>query len=230
MNLLEAIKLRKTIRAYKPDPVSKEMLTEILDIARWAPSGANSQPWEFLILTGDVLKELNHTHLEKIHSKNKKHCPDIEMFLKAPKGTYAKRALKFFKQFLNLIVTEDGKKKMQKWFELSSTVYGAPALIIIVADKKVSGWFLLDIGLVTQTIALVAQEYGLGTSILGDVIFYPEELRRIVNIPNSKQIIIGIAIGYPDWNNPLNSLRTDREPIEKLMTWCEIREEEEKNV
>jgi len=53
---------------------------------------------------------------------------------------------------------------------------------------------------------------------LGDAAAFPEEMRRIANIPESKRVIIGIAIGYPDWNNPLNSLRTEREPIKNLIT------------
>jgi len=108
---------------------------------------------------------------------------------------------------------------------MSVSNYGAPARIIIVADKSAPGWFIFDIGIVTQTIALAAQEYGLATCILGDAAAYPNDVRRIVGIPESKQIVIGIAIGYPDLDDPLNSLRTEREPVEELVTWCGTAEE-----
>ena len=222
MELLEAIKSRRSIRAFKPDPVPKKVLTQLLDVARQAPSGANNQPWEFYIFMGEARDKLTNAMLEKWRLKGMKSLsPDIKMFLKHPKGPYEKRQNVFFRQFLDLIEPEDGKKKMQKWLELSFSQYGAPALIIIAVDKMASGWFIFDTGSITQTIALVAQEYGLGTCILGDVTAYPEEIRRIASIPESKQAIIGIAIGYPDWDDPLNSLRTDREPVEKLVTWCE---------
>ena len=231
MELLEAIKSRKSIRAYKPDPVPGEVLAELLEVARWAPSGTNTQPWEFFVLTGEMLDKLNHTMLEKVGSGEIwKPRPDIEMFTKHPKGPYAKRQQKFFKQFLDLLDPEKGKAGMQKWCELSVNNYGAPALIIIVADKSAGGWFIFDIGLITQTIALAAQEYGLGTCILGDATAFPEEMRRIANIPESKQVIIGIAIGYPDWESPLNSLRTEREPVERLVTWRGMAEEREKTM
>lgn len=230
MELLEAIKLRKSVRAYKPDPAPREVLTELLEVARWAPSGTNSQPWEFFVLTGKVLDELNHTIVEKVRSGDIKPHPDIEMlFTIPPKGLYGKRQQKFFKQVIDLIEPEEGKNKMQKWYELSVSNYGAPARIIIVADKSAPSWFIFDIGLITQTIALAAQEYGLGTCILGDAAAYPEEVRRIANIPESKQVVIGIAIGYPDCDHPLNSLRTDREPVEKLVTWRGMAEEGGKN-
>ncbi|MCD6232676.1 nitroreductase family protein [Candidatus Aerophobetes bacterium] len=76
--------------------------------------------------------------------------------------------------------------------------------------------------------ALAAQEYGLGTCILGEVAAFPEDVKRIANIPESKRPVIAIAIGYPDWEHPYNSFRTDREPIEKLVTWRRIVGEREK--
>jgi len=224
MKLLEAIKSRKSIRAYKSDPVPGEVLTELLDIAGWAPSATNTQPWEFFVLTGKVLDDLNHATIAKIREDMKPN-PDIAIFETPPKGTYSKRQQKFFKQILGIIEPEEGKNKMQNWFEMSVGNYGAPARIVIVADKSAPGWFAFDIGIVTQTIVLAAQEYGLGTCILGDAAAYPDEVRRIAGIPESKRIVIGIAIGYPDWDHPLNSLRTGREPVEELVTWCEAAEE-----
>ena len=224
MKLLESIKSRKSIRAYKSDSVPGEVLTELLDIARWAPSATNTQPWEFFVLTGKVLADLNHATVVKIREDMKPN-PDIGIFETPPKGTYSKRQQKFFKQILDLVEPVKGKDKMQNWFEMSVGNYGAPARIVIVADESAPGWFAFDIGIVTQTIALAAQEYGLGTCILGDAAAYPDEVRRIANIPESKRIIIGIAIGYPDWDHPLNSLRTGREPVEELVTWCGVAEE-----
>ena len=228
MELLDAIKSRRSVRAYKPDPVPGEVLTELLEVARWAPSGTNTQPWEFFVLTGKVLDDLNHATVAKIREGMKPN-PDIDSFETPPKGSYAKRQQKFFNQILDLVEPEEGKNKMQNWFRMSVSNYGAPARIVIVADKSAPGWFVFDIGIVTQTIALAAQEYGLGTCILGDAAAYPDEVRRIANIPESKQIIIGIAIGYPDWDDPLNSLRTGREPIEELVTWRGAAEEGWKN-
>ena len=228
MELIEAIKSRRSVRAYKPDPVSGEVLTELLEVARWAPSGTNTQSWEFFVLTGKVLDDLNRATVANIREGMKPN-PDIEALETPPKGACAKRQQKFFKQILDLVDPVPGMNKMQNWFEMSVSNYGAPARIVIVADKSAPGWFIFDIGIVTQTIALAAQEYGLATCILGDAAAYPDVVRRIANIPESKQIIIGIAIGYPDWDAPLNSLRTGREPVEELVTWCGTAEERGEN-
>ena len=224
MELLEAIKSRRSVRAYKPDPVPEEVLKELLEVARRAPSGTNTQPWEFFVLAGKLLDDLNHVIVANIREGVKPN-PDIDACETPPKGLYAKRQQKFFKQILDFVKPAPGTNKMQKWFEMSVSNYGAPARIIIVADSSAPGWFVFDIGIVTQTIALAAQEYGLGTCILGDAAAYPDEVRRVAGIPESKQIIIGIAVGYPNWDDPINNLQTGREPIEKLVTWCGTAEE-----
>jgi nitroreductase len=77
----------------------------------------------------------------------------------------------------------------------------------------------LDIGTVTQTICLAALHYGLGTCIQDQSIMYPEILRKFCNIPDTKQIIIAIGIGYPDWNSPANQLEIPRESVDKITTW-----------
>ncbi len=59
MDVLDAIRARKSIRGYKPDPVPKEVLSQILDVARHAPSAMNTQPWEITVITGDVLASIS---------------------------------------------------------------------------------------------------------------------------------------------------------------------------
>lgn len=56
MDMAEAIRSRKSIRGFKPDPVPREVLEQILDLARRAPSTMNTQPWEFVVLTGESSK------------------------------------------------------------------------------------------------------------------------------------------------------------------------------
>lgn len=79
---------------------------------------------------------------------------------------------------------------------------------------------VFDIGAVTQTICLTALHYGLGTCIENQGVWYPEVLKEHCNIPESKQIIIAIAIGYPNWEFPANQLETTRESVDNLTTWC----------
>ncbi|MEA3360270.1 MAG: nitroreductase family protein, partial [Thermodesulfobacteriota bacterium] len=71
----------------------------------------------------------------------------------------------------------------------------------------------------TENIALAAPELGLGTCIMRAIVDYPEHLRKIAGIPESKRIIIGLAVGYPDWDYPIARIKTAREKIENLVTF-----------
>ena len=214
MELLEAIKTRRSIRAYKPDPILREVLTELLDAARWSPSGMNTQTWEFLVLTGEPLDKLNRAMLEKTHMNGPgKFEPDVDMPISFPTGLYKERATKLFKKILPHM-------NMKEWNDKSFSFFDAPAGIIIVTDRSAPpSWWLFNIGLISQTISLAAHEYGLGTCMVGKPAFFPKEVRKVLNIPESKRVVVGFAIGYPDWDNPVNSVRTDREPLEELVTW-----------
>ena len=222
MELLEAIKSRKSIRAFTADQVPREVLKEILDTARWAPSSGNTQPWEFIVVAQEALIKMGNAVGNSFRNKDSKPNPDINMFSKNPTGLHAKRRQQLFKAVTDCIEAEDDKSKMLEWFKLAERQYNAPAYILVIADKSASGWFVLDIGLVTQSITLVAQEYGLGTCIMSGTSNYPAAVRKTLNLPESKQIVVGIAIGYPDWNHSLNRIRTEREPIANLLTWCEL--------
>ena len=112
--------------------------------------------------------------------------PDMAVFDTPPKGSCAKRQQEFFKQILGLVDPAPGMNKMQKWSLMYVSNYGAPARIVIVADKSAPGWFIFDICIVTRAIVLAAQEYGLSTCIPGDAAAYPDCVRRIANIPESK--------------------------------------------
>lgn len=221
MELLEAIKSRMSIRAYKPDPVPKRVLAELLEVATRAPSGSNTQPWEFIVLTGETLRELDRAMMERLHSGKMKPEPDEDMPFSFPTGLYKERSAKFYKKILAVM-------KMQEWYEKSISFFDAPAAIILVTDKSApQPWCLFDMGSISQTISIAAQNYGLGTCMVGHPVAYPKDMRTVLNIPESKRIVVGIAIGYPDWDHPLNSLRTDREPVEELVTWHGMDEGEE---
>lgn len=117
------------------------------------------------------------------------------------------------------IKREDADRRTQ-WMERGLRFFNAPAAIIICVDRILAeGTPVFDIGTVAQNICLTALNYGLGTCIQDQGVMYPEVLRKFCHIPDTKQIIIAIAIGYPNWDFPANQLETPREPIDKITTW-----------
>ena len=221
MDILEALATRKSIRGFKTDPVSRGILKEVLQIACRAPSAVNSQPWEFFVLAGDVIENIKRGNIEKARSGA---LPNPEHVVMGwpPDSVYRQRQVALAKQLFQLmgIGMEDTRKKKQ-WMERGLRFFDAPAAIVIVVDHSiVEKAPLLDIGAVMQSICLAALSHGLGTCIEDQAALYPQVMRGFAGIPESKRIVISIAIGYPDWDFPANKVQSAREPIESITTWC----------
>jgi len=220
MDLVEAIKSRKSIRGYKPNPVPKEVLKEILEIASRAPSSVNTQPWEFTVIAGEVLEKIKQTNIEKFNSGE---SPQQNVRRDAYTGKYRDRQVAIAVQLFQLMnIAREDRDKRTEWTRRGFRFFDAPAAIIISIDESLSETAQFDIGAISQTIALVALNHGLGTCIQGAGIMYPEIIRKFTGIPESKRICICLTIGYPDWDFPANKVHSDREPIENIITWCGI--------
>ena len=227
MNIIEGIRMRKSIRDFKPDPVSKTILNQILEIACRAPSAENSQPWEFTIVTGSVLNHIRNANIEKLKAGAPPH-PDLHIQGWPPESVYRRRQIEIAKQIFQLMdIPRDDKEKRGRWMERGFRYFNAPAVIIISVDQSLSyPRPLFDIGAVTQTICLAALSYGLGTCIANQGITYPEVLHKYAGIPKSKRTMISIAIGYPNWDFPANKVVSHRDPLESMTTWCGFNEKD----
>jgi nitroreductase len=220
MDVIEAVKKRKSIRGYKPDPVPKEVLEQILELASHAPSAMNTQPWEFIVLTGEVLENVRRSNIELLNS-GAPPTPEHVVAGWPRESIYRQRQVDLAKQLFQLMdIPREDKEKRAKWLERGFRYFDAPAAIILSADRCLGeSGPLLDIGAVIQTICLAALHFGLGTCIEDQGTMYPEVLRKYAHIPESKRIVIAIAIGYPDWDFPANKVESEREPIKNITAW-----------
>ena len=217
MDVIEAIRARKSIRGYKPDPVPKEVLRKVLDTAIRSPSSLNTQPWEITVLAGEVLDSIKRGNIEKLASGT---LPNPDIGGKPYEGVYRERQVGLAKQLFGLMgIAREDKEARARWMERGFRFFDAPAAVIISVDKSLGEYSMFDIGAISQTICLAALKYGLGTCIANQGVMYPDVVRRFAGIPESKRIVISIAIGYPDWDFPANKLESTREPVENVATW-----------
>jgi nitroreductase len=223
MDLIEAIKTRKTIRAFKSDPVPQSVLREILDAARNSPSWGNTQPWEFAVVSGSRLEEIKKGYLEKGDSNSAMEAGEppekMEPYLSRSRHQGQK-------EYGLLGVSHDDKEGRAWWRSQNFGNYGAPCVIYILIDrayhlpeKGINVWPVYDCGLISQSIMLLATNYGLGTVVQAAAVHHPEIIRKAIGVPKSKLILIGIAIGYPDWAEKINTFRSDKEPLDALVKW-----------
>ena len=109
---------------------------------------------------------------------------------------------------------------------MNTRMYGAPCLIYICTGrsyyfqpKGVNSWAIFDCGLIAENIMLLAPNYGLGTVALAQAVTHPDVLRKVLEVPDSMLLVLGIAIGYPDLADPMNQRRSAREPLSQVVKW-----------
>lgn len=224
MDVIEAILNRRSIRNFKSDPVSVEVLTKLIEISRWSPSGSNSQPWEVIILGGKVLEEIKKRIGEAMRpgpgvNSTKAH-PDIPYPPMPEPYISRQRALgKQMQAFLSREGT-DGKGENKTDPRTSAgNFFGAPNAIIVCVDREISPRAFLGLGMIAQTLSLAALNFGLGTCIMSMMTYWPEVYREMFGIPDTKLIAFGIALGYPDFEARINNFPRTREPLENFAKW-----------
>ena len=223
MEIVEAIHHRKSIRAFKPESVPQEILKEIMELALRAPSWANTQPWEFAVVSGRKLEEIRGAFVERVEEPPN---PDIPRPREFPEPYDTRRRVLGRKVFELKGISREDKEKRRWWQLQGLRLFEAPCVIYIYIDRSfylqgdgLNIWPIFDCGLVAENIMLLATKYGLGTIAQIQAVGHPGVLRKVLGIPDSKLIVVGIAIGYPDWDDPINQLRSEREPLDNVSTW-----------
>lgn len=217
MELLEAIRERRSIRAFKPDPVPRESIEQILNLAILAPSAINLQPWEFIVVVGEEKDRLSR-RLIKAYKEKQISCSPGN--IKPIPKTISKRGAKTL-ELMNPYFEEMGVDPNSFINEGSCNFYGAPVAILIFIDDSLPKDRLIDIGLVLGYIILITHEYGLGTCPVGLVKAYEDEIKDLLNVSPNKNLAIGVALGYPDWDIPITHFKSQRDNLEKMLKWVE---------
>jgi nitroreductase len=223
MDLVEAVSTRKTIRAFKPDPVPLPTLKKIMQSALNSPSWANTQPWEFALVSGDKLAEIKKRFLAR---GEKPPVVDIARPRDFPEPYISRIRALGQKEYGLLGITRDNQEGRTWWRVQNLENYRAPCVIYILIDKAlyfqdpgINAWPVFDCGLIAQNIMLLATNYGLGTVVQAEAVRYSDILREVLGIPDSKLILVGISIGYPAWDEKITSFRSDKESLDRLTRW-----------
>lgn len=217
LSVCDAIRTRRSVRSFRPDPVPTTILRSVLELARKSPSWSNTQPWELAVVTGRPLAALKDALSAKVQAGVAPN-PDIP-WPRFPDRYHQRSRANGMELFGTLEITRDDTARkfdynlsMQRFFE-------APAGIIFYLDQELGTWSILDLGILMQTIMLAAVGYGLGACPMAVAGRYPDVLREVLGIPATKRIFCGIALGYPN-DAPVNQFRSERVPLSEFVLWC----------
>jgi nitroreductase len=220
MDILDAIRTRKSIRGYKPEPVPQVVIREILEIAGRAPSAMNTQPWEFAVVTGEPLRKIREGNMEKINAGEIPR-PEHQIAGWPNESVYRIRQVDLARHIFQVMdISREDKVKRDAWLTRGFRYFDAPAAIIIFVDKTLpEAPAAVDVGAIMQNICLAALHFGLGTCIHDQGIMYPDVVKRYAGIPESKRLIVAISLGYPDENDIVNTITSTRESIDEITSW-----------
>jgi len=215
MDVDQVIAERKSIRAFKKDPLPRELIEEVLQQAIQAPSAINLQPWEFTIVLGEEKQRLSRLLLKSYHEKNISCSPGAKGPLPAELSARGEQSFATLKPALD----ELGLSFDAFVNEGSCKFYDAPVAIIICMNKIFSSHRYLCIGAALGYLTLAAHARGLGTCPIGLINAYENETREFLAIPDDRDIVIGVALGYPDRDSPINKFKTPRSPLGEFIRW-----------
>lgn len=218
MSISQAICNRKSCRAYLDKEVDLKTIENILEAAKWAPSGVNHQPTQVAILGKETKNRLSKILVEKYISDTKPN-PDYIYCPKEWSDVYKNRRKQCGSALYNsLSISIDDSQSRKKHWMNNYHFFHAPIGMIVFIEKNMPIGSWIDAGMFIQNILLASQEHGLATCAQAAFAEYPDVVREVLNL-NHVDIICGIALGYEDKNHPINSYRTSREPLAAFTKW-----------
>ncbi len=219
MELREAVLARRSVRAYRPDPVPATVLRELVDAARWTPSAANTQPWEFTIVGGETLQTLR-SRLRAEAARDQVGKPEMGWPPNLAERFKARRAEigTLTMQALGVAGSDQGKK--DEWFRFGIGFFDAPHVIVLTMERCFSELGILDLGAVAVTLQLLAHSRGLGTCPQAAPLRYPWVFNEVLGIPENKRILLALPIGYPKTDAAVNHFRRPRLSTGDILQWA----------
>lgn len=215
MPLSDALRARKSIRAFKPDPVPEALIRDLLEDARRAPSGTNIQPWKVHVVAGDVRQRLEREVLAHRETDPEDAAAEFPRKPGARRDPYLGRMRTLGKAMYGLLEIPKGDQaaNWRQWGR-NYQFFDAPVGLIFTIDRDLDAMSFLDVGMFMQTLMLAAAERGLGTCAQGAWNNFWTVTRRVLEVPEDEYIICGMSLGWPDEAAAVNRLEAEREPVD----------------
>ena len=215
MDFDDVILGRRSIRGYRPDPVPRELIEEIIALAMRAPSSMNVQPWNFYVITGEPLDRIRAGNTER----NLAGVPQSREFrigTRGFEGKHRERQVGVAKQLFGAMgIARDDKAGRQDWVMRGFRQFDAPVCVIVTFDKELEGMddAPFDCGAVATALVNAAWSRGLGAVINSQGIMQSPVVREHAGVADDQVIMKSIALGWPDETFPANAVVSERKSV-----------------
>ena len=219
MKVSEALKSRITCRAFLDKPVPEATVRQILEEAKYAPSGGNLQPWHVYVLTGKKLEEFLGIVAEKQKDNPFGEGTEYDIYPKGLTEPYKARRFKCGEDmYASIGVAREDKAGRLQQFARTFRFFDAPVAMFFAIDRQMGLGQWSDLGMFIQSVMLAAREHGLHTAPQEAWAIWYKTVSEFVEMPEELMLFCGLGLGYMDESAPINQLRTDRAPLEEFAT------------
>ncbi len=218
MDFYQVLEGRSSIRAFLPKQVDERLLEKILQAAGHSPSYMNTQPWEVFVVMGKKKEELCAALSEAAQEDEPKR-PDFPLPAAWPEILEKRLSAHRRNRFAALGVDTSDQKKIQAGYLRNFQFYGAPCGVFVGLDKMLTSWSMFDLGIFVHGFLMALHAEGLGGCPQAMLTVYPDIIRKQLRISNSTLIAMGISVGYPDHDSPINSYRSQRKEVNEFVRW-----------
>lgn len=218
MDVKTALAKRKSTRAFLNKEVPIKTVNAILEQAKTAPSGVNTQPWKVAVLSGQSKKDLEQKMESEFRAGNKG-VMDYQYYPEQWEAEYKQRrkACGLLMYSTLQIKREDKQRQLDQW-AANYRAFDAPIMLLFFIDKIMEKGSYVDYGMFLQSIMLSAVEHGLATCPQAALAEYPEIVKKELGYED-QVLICGMALGYEDTTKDVNNYRTGREDLDKLVRY-----------
>jgi nitroreductase len=211
MHVSEAVARRKSIRQFLPDPIDDSLIRDLLERAARAPSGGNVQPWRIYVVNGASMERFREFIAERPIEAGEYDIYPANLWDPYRTNRFAIGEL----MYSILGIARDDKAGRIAQFAKNGNFFGAPAGLFCFIDRRLGPPQWSDLGMFLQTFMLLAQEAGLGTRAQEWWSVKHSAVREFVGAPDEEMLFCGMSIGHADWDAPINSLRSERMPLDQ---------------
>ncbi|GAA4544061.1 nitroreductase [Pseudonocardia xishanensis] len=207
---------RHSTRAFRPDPVPRDVVDKILAIAQRAPSWCNTQPWHVTITRGAETEAFREGLSE--HATSQPMVTDFE-FPGEYRGEYRNRRREAgIALYSALGITREDRAASGRQMLENFRLFGAPHVAIVTTEEHLGVYGAVDCGLYVQSFLLAAESLGVACIPQAALASHSDFIRRHFDLPDERRVLCGISFGYEDANHAANSFRTSRADLESGVT------------
>ena len=216
-SVIDAVLSRHACRAFTKKPVDLDVVRELIEVARYAPSGGNLQPWMVHVLSGDAMTRFRAMMAPKVEAAPLGNASEYDIYPPSLKEPYRSRRFKVGADLYDQIgIKYEDKAGRMRQFARNFDFFGAPVGMFFLLDRTMGPPQWSDLGMFIQTLMLLARERGLETCPQEAWTSWHQEVTEFIGSAPEVMLFCGLAMGYGDYSAPINRLRSDRAAIEDI--------------